>query len=143
MSPNKRSVSNEASDTPKATRGETGMAQATATLAMSTVRAEFPKIAQATGEAETIERIATHRLPLRLVAQNGSTIGTSRTRVVGTSRIVSTEKKTTRIAMMKASLALARMAVVALVDFKMAQTVAMKTSTKVGAVRTLEVATEM
>ena len=143
MSPNKRSVSNEASDKPKATRGETGMAQATATPVMSTVRAEFPRIALATGEAETIERIATHRLPMKPVAQDGSTIGTSRTRVVGTSRIVSTEKKTTRIAMMKASLALARMAVVALVDFKMAQIAAMKTSTKVGAVRTVEAATEM
>ena len=119
------------------------MAQATATPVMSTVRAEFPRIAQATVEAETIERIATHRLPMKPVAQDGSTIGTSRTRVVGTSRIVSTEKKTTRIAMMKASLALARMAVVALVDFKMAQIVAMKTSTKVGAVRTVEAATEM
>ena len=103
------------------------MAPATATLVMNTVRTEFLRITQATGEAETIERSATKRFPLRLVAQDGSTIGTSRTRVVETSRIGSTEKKTTRIAMMKASLALARMAVVALVDFKMAQIVAMKT----------------
>ena len=95
------------------------------------------------GEVETIERITTQRLPLKPVAQDGSTISTSRTREVETNSIVSTEKRTTRIALMKASLALARMAVVALVDFKMAQSVTMKTSTKVGAVRTVEMATEM
>ena len=133
MSLDKRSVSSETSDMlPKATRGETtGMAQATtATLAMiSTIRVEFLRIAQATGEAETIVRIVVHRLPLRkLVAQDGNTTGTSRTKAVeGTSRIGSTKKKTSRIAMMKASLALARMAVVALVDFKIARIVAMKT----------------
>ena len=123
MSLDKKSVRNETSDFPKAEKGETGMAPATATLVMNTVRTEFLRITQATGEAETIERSATKRL----VAQDGNTIGTNRTRVVETSRIGSIEKKTTGIAMMKASLVLARMAVVALADFKMAQIVAMKT----------------